>query len=327
MQFSSTTSIEEGNSMSNKIAVQLRKSHTTAHLFERLKYCKSCNQYTVLIEDNCKVCGAQQSFISVNQYTASMSKRLFQAETFIVLAVWGLSLVAARNWTECVIALAAGAVLFALYFYLHHHYKTYIHKYRMQLVLDRQFPDISKGIELNINEAVADIQHHRLKDAYEKLREVGLFIHHDRIKIRKIMCLNTFFIRKDMELELETLIPSQYDSDFILYLWEVSKVNKQLIRQSALDYVVRHQAQIEELRNGKEILTNVVGAALRMKPYVLTYQALIMDYADELPKDRFLRLCHILATSPKAEWMQLTDTCKEITRVRYAFDPDFQNIW
>jgi primosomal replication protein N len=313
--------------MNNKIALQFRKSKKTRYTLERLKICKKCSHYSVLFEDRCQACGAESSYMSVPQYTSELNHKLFQVEILIAIAWFSLSLIVAGSVSELILALTVGAALSVFYFLLRKRYKPYIEEFRLQKLLDRHVPAIAKGLETDVADAVADIQNAAYKSAYEKLREIGRFLTNDRIKIRKIMCLNYFVIRKDMELELETVMPSFYNQDFVEYLWEVSKVNKQLIRQSVLDYVVTYRAQIEEHEHGKEILTNVAGAALRMKHYVETYQSLIMDYMEELPKERFLRLCKLLASSPESDWSELYSKCKESARIRFAFDPEFQGIW
>lgn len=313
--------------MHNKIALQFRKSKKTRYALERLKICKKCNSYSVLFEDRCKACGTENSYMSVLEYTNELNHKLFQAEILIVIAWFSLSLIVASSVTELILAFTVGAALSVFYFLLRKRYKPYLEEFRLQKLLERHAPVIAKGLETDVADAVADIQNAAYKSAYEKLREIGRFLINDRIKIRKIMCLNYFVIRKDMELELETVLPTFYSQDFVEYLWEVSKVNKQLIRQSVLDYVMTYRAQIEELEHGKEILTNVTGAALRMTHYVETYQSLIMDYMEELPKERFLRLCKLLAASPESDWGELYNKCKESARIRFGFDPDFQGIW
>jgi hypothetical protein len=313
--------------MMNKIAVQFRKNRKVNHAFQRLKYCISCGNYSVMFDNQCPTCKAQSSFISVEEYSSALNQRLTQAEIFSLVSIYCVCLVLASNLTQLSVAFFAGIALMAVYFFLLKRYKPYIEAYRLQKLLVKQTPLIAKGLEQGTQEAVDDIQNHKYKDAYEKLREVGAFLTNDRIKVRKIMCLNNLIIRKDMELELESIIPSEYDKDFIAYLYEVSKVNKQLIRQSVLDYVVIHRERIELLENGKDILTNVVGAALRMKHYVETYQSIIIDYVELLPRERFLRLCKMLAASPQSDWNELANKCKETTRIWYGFDPDFQGIW
>ncbi|MBP1992475.1 hypothetical protein [Paenibacillus eucommiae] len=313
--------------MKNKIAVQFRRSKRTMYAFQRLKYCKRCGSYTVLFEDDCPSCGKEDNFISITDYAKSLNKRLSLTETLVALSIFFLGIIFANSVTEMFVAIVAGGALLALYFYLRSRYKQTTEAFRFQKVLIEHTPAIYKGLQQDLMEAVGDIQAEDYKTAYEKLREISYFLNNDRIKIRKIMCLNYFVIRKDMDLELETLIPSHYDKDFVKYLWEVSKVNKQLIRINVLDYVVRYKAKIELLENGPTILTNIAGASLRMKQYVAIYQNFILEHVDYLPKDRFLRLCKIMAAFPGNDWGTLYSRSKEIVRTRYSFDPDFQGIW
>lgn len=313
--------------MQNKTAVQFRKNRKVTHTYQRLKYCKSCGSYSVLFDNQCKKCRAQNSYVSVEHYAGTLNTRMKQTEIFTFISIICASVVLAQDLMQLSIALGGGLCLVAIYALLLKRYKPYYEAYRLQKLFITQTPQIRAGLEFEVQEAVEDIRANNYKSAYEKLREIGVFLTNEPIKVRKVMCLNTFIIRKDMELELESVIPSYFDKDFITYLFEVSKVNKQLIRQDVLEYVAIHREQIELLGNGKEVMTNVVGAALRMKHYVELYQSIIIDYIDLLPKERLLRLCKMLAASPDSELGGLTIRCKETARIRYAFDPDFQGIW
>jgi len=313
--------------MTNKSAVQFRKSKKSTYTFRRLKYCKKCGQYDVLFDSDCPYCHSKGSFESIENYAQMLNHRLDLSEKFLFASLLLASVVLAQDLTQLGLAFAAGAILLTLYRLMLRYYKPIIKSCRLQKIVQSHIPRIASGLETAINEAVADAKLDRYKDAYEKLREVGAFLNHDQIKLYRIACLNTFIIRKDMELELETLIPNGYYRDFVEYLYEVSKVNRQLIRQSILEYVVEHRDQIETLDHGKSIIANVLAASIRLKHFALAYRSLIADYIDLLPKDRFLRLCHLIASSPDSDWGELAGKCKEMTRIRYSFDPDFQGIW
>lgn len=313
--------------MQNKRAVQFRKNRKVAHEFQRLKYCKSCGSYSVLFENQCGQCKAKNPFVSLQKYADTLNHRLAQAELFTIGAALCASIVLAQDLTQLAVAISASAALIALYLLLMRRYKPYYETYRLQKIVMKHAPVINASLVAEAQQAIDDMNNGQFKEAYEKLREVGGLLQNERIKELKVACLNRFIIRKDMELELESVMPSRFDPHFANYLFEVSKVNKQLFRQNVLGYAAVYRQQIEQLPNGKEIMTNVAAAAIRMRHYIVIYQSIIIDYLELLPRDRFLRLCKMLVSTSTGELDQLKRICKEKARIHYGFDPDFQEIW
>jgi hypothetical protein len=281
----------------------------------------------VLFDNRCLNCNAQDKFISVMEYVAALNVWMTQVETLVIAAILLLAVFMSNNLSELSAAIGAGAGLMGIYVWLRRRYKPFIDRYRLQSVLAKQSAEIMKGLYADLRHSVEDINADRPKESYEKLREIGHFLRNEPIKTHKIMCLNRFIIRKDMELELESIVPKSFDRDFIAYLLEATKVNKQLVRQTVLDYLSLYRDKIEELDEGREVIALVMGAALRMKKYVELYQHILIDYVDDLPKERMLRLCKMLATDLKEAAAPLYDKCKDTAKMRYGLDPDFQSIF
>ncbi|MNH99703.1 hypothetical protein D3C73_524820 [compost metagenome] len=74
---------------------------------------------------------------------------------------------------------------------------------------------------------------------------------------------------------------------------------------------------------GTAILAAVAAAAVRLKRYVLLYSSMIGRYIQELPKDRFLRLSKMIASSPYEAWNGLDLKVSEVREAKYRWDPDF----
>lgn len=311
--------------MSRKIPVQFRKFSKSAHLFQRLKYCKGCGNFSVLETEACPGCGKEDRQISAEAFARTLSRRTFQTRSVYLAAFLLLGVLAARNLWEIALASVGGAAILALAFFLHRRYREDIESHRFHQLLEQENASIREGIGKDVDLAVADIKAENYKAAYEKLREIGLFFLDDRIKLRKIMCLNQFVLRKDMDLELDTLVPTHFDIDFVRYLQEVVKVNNLLVKKKTIDYAVRNRVLIEAMEGGRELLVGIAGAALRMKGYVKAHPRFIADFMGELPKERFLRLCRMVAENP-AEWPELFVEVRETARMRYGFDPDVQGI-
>lgn len=313
--------------MQTKLAVQFRPSKKTSCAFERLKTCKKCGAYSVLFDDRCKECGASGKFIPAADYIATLNRVLPMAEAFGAVALVALAVVLANDWIQVAAAGVGGAVFLVLLFLLRKRYKPYADQYRFHEVLVDHTPAILKGLRADLQDADGDMSAGNPKDAYEKLREIGYLLSGESIKHRKIACLRRFYIRKDMDLELDQLVPKKFDPEFVQYMRDAVKVNKQLVRHSALDYVVAYRPQIEAMEDGREFLVWMAGSALRMKKYVQMYPRFIIDYLDELPKERFHRLCKLMADTPAEQRNELYVKCKEKAQTRYAFDPDFQGMF
>lgn len=312
--------------MNAKRAVQFRKSVKVSHEWQRLRYCKSCGTYTVLPEKPCSGCGAQ-SFATLQEYAAMLNKRLFYTEALILAAFLGVSAIAARDFMEMGIAFAGSAVLMTLYILLKIRFRPSEEICRLQKITEQHMPKIREGLLQDALSAGEDMKNDQHKEAYEKLREVGSLLTIEHVKNLKVMCLNQLIIRKDMELELETLLPSAFNREFITYLYEVSKVNKSLIRQSVLEYLLTHRLRVEQLPFGKELMINAAVASLRMKPYIERFHPVIHDYLEFLPKERFLRLCKLVNDATSGPLARLQQACRETAKVHYGFDPDVQAIW
>lgn len=311
--------------MQTKSAVQFRKSPKNIHAFERLRYCKSCNQYSVLWDDKCEQCG-KQNFIPATEHIASLNRKKVHTEVLAFVTFFCLTILIARSLTEIIITIIAAFGLSGLYLYLRYKYKTGIEQVWFHKTLKGQIPSISKGLQVDMERAIQQINDEQYKVAYEMLREIGYFLLNEPIKHHKLWCLYHFIIRKDMDLELDSLIPNTYDPGFVLYLYEVSKINKSLIKSGALDYVMTHRTQIKNLDRNHEILTSIAGAALRVKQYVTKYQVLLIEYVDYLPKERLLRLCQLLSESDSGQWPELYHKTKDIVHVKYNYDPDFSGL-
>ncbi|GAA3402221.1 hypothetical protein ACFFNY_03800 [Paenibacillus hodogayensis] len=313
--------------MTVRQAVQLRKSPVTATAFERLRKCGRCGAYSILQADRCPACDSRGKRTAIADYAATRSRPGPWLDMLGVVVLAAAAFYFAGTLLEQAAAILGGALLAALLVMLRRRYKPYIAAHMLNCILVRHTSAIREGLQADMQLAVADMKAEQPKEAYEKLREIGYLLRTDKVKARKIACLNRFHIRKDMELELEQVMPETFNEPFVQYLWEVVKVNKQLVRPAILDYVLANRYRIEAMENGKAIMTAVAGAALRMKAYVQTYPHLFVEYLDELPKERFQRLCRLVADTPVEQRTRLYQKCKERAQSHYALDPDFQQLF
>ncbi|NHN33004.1 hypothetical protein [Paenibacillus agricola] len=311
--------------MANKIAAHFRPSQRTNQSFQRLKQCRSCGSYSVLWDDVCLCCGAQGKFAPLPKVVSTILKRNAQRDVLILSIAALIALFLSHNLMEMTISLLGGIVFIALYLLLRRRYLPYLTKSMLHQLLQRENSAIRNGLLLDTEDAANDLKAYDYKLAYEKLREIGYLINGNQVKILKVICLNHFNLRKDMDLELSTLLPEAFDPDFVLYLFEVSKVNPELVKRDAIDYALRYRAEIEALPGGRAVLALVFTAALRVKAYVLQYEVQIADFIEELPHERLVRLCRLVAESPAA-FPILHPKLEGLIKRSYDADPELKGL-
>jgi len=309
--------------MNKKLAIQFRKSEKTRYHYLRLKYCPHCDNFSVLWQPHCDVCGREHSYIPVEAITQRLARRNRQIQLLGLIVLLSFSVFVSGTMTELIVSLVSSLLLLIGFRLMQQQFAEVEKMTLLDRYLQGEGTKIRQALLRHIQQAVTDAKASRYKDAYEKLREVGHFLHDDTVKIRKIMYLNHFILRKDMDLELDTLIPSRYDRDFITYLREVAKLKPALLKKRVLDYCLLHRDKIRGHEHGNEVLTHAAGAALRMKAYVDRYQVLILDMLEHLPKERLLRLAKLLKRRPAGEWPELYARTLSLITTKHAFDPDF----
>ncbi len=313
--------------MQSKMAIQFKKSIFTSLAHQRLLVCRNCRSITSLIDaSSCAICSKELSLHSLTDYMSILNKPRGQAEVLFIGCFVLLSIIAATDLLQLLISIGMGIVSLVVILLIRAKYRTELMLMQLQKILLKKQNLIDRGLENDFQRALEEIKIGHYKQAYEILREIGYFKHNDTIRNYKIDCLNRFVLRTDMELELDSLVPSEYNLQFIIYLYEVSKVNKQLIRRPTLDYVMEHREAIEALAFGPELIANICSATLRMRSYVDLYQLLIIDYMDKLPRERFLRLVKMIAANTEYDWTEITSRASQIVHSKYDYDPEFKGI-
>lgn len=160
---------------------------------------------------------------------------------------------------------------------------------------------------------------------YVMLREIGALVQTDQLRLEQIMLLQTFRLRKDMDLMLEPLLMEKFNVDLVAYIGELAKIRRDLLKENTFRYVLQYEAQILKLPDGEAILTSVAGAAVRKKRYLTLYPYLLIRYSRLLPRDRFLRLYRIIKSDTLVRSGPLYDEVIRIYEEKYHLDSDFRN--
>ena len=307
----------------SKIAVQFRKMSKTLYIMPRLKHCRHCGNYSVLWSDQCLNCSKTNRFMPMAQLSKT-SASLSRQRDFLIVGMLSLAgLVLADSLPGIFLSVAAGLVATVMVTWLWRRYRLGLENHHARRIVDKEIAAIERGIQLDIEDAFNNEKNGNVKEAYEKLREVGLFIRDEQIKATKLAYLKRFTLRKDMELELSALIPRHYSQDFMDYLKQVSRLSPQLIRSEVFEYVIRYQDQIRAAEGGDELLLAIAGAALRMKKYLKDYHAFILPYTERFNRDHMLRLCHLLQDDDQ-QLLVLKNKALSLAQLHYHYDPEFQ---
>jgi|GEM_PF-5220529 len=306
-----------------KHAIQLSKKKRTKYRFQKLKMCKKCNRYSVLKDKACPECGS--TFMGIEGLAHSIFKKRLFTEAIRILILVCIGIIAAPTVKALYLSLITGMIFVIVYIILTFAFIKSEYFTELKKILRVDLRKIGAGIQFDSDLALEDVREEKLAAAYEKLREIGDLIYSDQVKMRRVMVLNDIVLRRDMELELESLIPSSYDKDFVKYALEVLKINRALFTKKCIAYFIHYRdAVIRDF--GIESLSAVAGTTLRMKLYILEFSEFIEEFLEYFPKDRFLRLCNILQANPDTDWGSLEERAKRLVEMKYHYDPDFKRF-
>ncbi|WP_310551732.1 hypothetical protein [Paenibacillus glufosinatiresistens] len=293
-----------------KRPVVLRPFRYPRYSFDALRVCTRCSRYTALAGERCPACG-RSSLLPVEAKAASLASKRRTVRLAAVLVLSAAAVYFAADGSQRFIALAAGLLLTVLLSWLQLRARLTEDIRSLDELFRRDIGLIREGLEGDRQEAVSVLREDDVL-AYEKLREVSVLLRGDRVSRQRVALLHGFQLRKDMDLEMESLILRDFEPLLAEYIGEVAKLKPELIKDRTLRYCQLHEAQILEMREGPAILTAVAAAAVRMKRYCLLYSGFIGRYADGLPSDRFLRLLRLVQADPREAWNGLDAIVRDI---------------
>lgn len=309
--------------MTKKKPVRLRPYYKTRYAYEKLRVCKHCRSFTVLWEDKCANCG-KQALIPVMDQARINAKRSMQNERLIALLVMLAAVLFSQTFVQIVLCFLGGMALTLFLWWFQRKMLETETRRQLDKLLRGSERRIVEGIYLNLGTASAAIKEDE-QLGYEILREIASIVHNDRIRLQRIMLLQGFVLRKDMELELEPLMLEDFEPALAEYIGELAKVKRELIKSQAIRYVMIYEREILRMKDGAGIMSGVAGAAVRMKKYVDMYPEFILRYVRQLPKERYLRLYQLVRRNPDQSWNGLRDEVSAIYNEKYRWDPEFQN--
>ncbi|WP_160722749.1 hypothetical protein [Bacillus sp. USDA818B3_A] len=300
--------------------VNLSKKTVENYLFQRLKFCKKCQRYSVLRTKKCPECGRHYKKVS-SLVTKILIKRVLTETTWILTMTALAAMFAPVKQT--IYCLAAGAVFWVSCLVLTVLFSKSQFYYQLKKSLRKDIRKIQAGIRFDCMQAEAEEREGKLEEAYDKLREIGEFVQSDELKKKQVKLLNKLPLKAGSDFDLERLIPASYDKNFVKYLLKVITNNRAQITKRCIAYCVQYRRNIE-LDFGKEKIVAIADTALRMKLYILEFSAFIEEFLDFMPKVRLLRLYKVIHKNPNVDWGKLQKRTIELVERNYCNDPDFK---
>ncbi|WP_336076800.1 hypothetical protein [Paenibacillus sp. 203] len=293
---------------SSKQAVQFRPFTRTEHAFQKLRVCKRCGQFTALWEEKCTSCG-RDTLVPVEQYARLRAKRYFRKDLAVSVILLAATVFFGHSPQQMLLCGIVGALLLLPLVLLQQGIYPYEQRRQLIRLFRGRIGQIQEGLNINHKNAVA-LRQLSERVSYEMLREMAVLIHNDRIRLQQVALLQSFVLRKDMELTLDPLLIKSFEPLMVRYIGEIARLNRELIKDRTFRYVVFYERRILELAGGEDILVRVASAAVRKKRYVVTHAAFISRYVRKLPKERVQRLYHIIQENPLEPFGDLADEVK-----------------
>ncbi|MFB5265336.1 hypothetical protein ACE41H_00840 [Paenibacillus enshidis] len=298
-----------------KQPVRFRPFVRTRYAFQKLRICKHCGSFTALWEDQCSACGGS-TLISVQEMANRKTFRYFGKDLFIGLVIASAAIYFSTSTEQTLLVAAGSLALLLLLWAVQRGIKPFEQRRQLRRLFKYRFEDLEEGLTRNRAEAVAHRQTDELL-CYEMLREVGVLLRDDRMKLQQIALLQSFVLRSDMDLILDALLLKSFEPLLAEYIGEIAKIKRELIKEKTLRYISFYENRILDMNGGEQILISVASAAVRLKKYVVAHANFIYRYARKLPEDRFLRLHKIVITNPYEPFGDLADEVKDIYCLRY----------
>lgn len=306
-----------------KKSIQLPMLHRTRRVYDNLRICRKCQNYTILPGDACPDCG-KQALVPVIQQAGLRAKRKMVNEILFALLLTIIAVVVSKEMTEIIISIITGIVLMTALILVQRRMLAKETLRQLARLFKTNSNTIYEGTVRDQSTAVTAVRSGEDVEGYHMLRQAAVVVHNDRLRLAQLSLLQNFRLRSDMDLDLDSLIVQDFDPLLAEYIGEIAKIKREMVKDRAIRYVIAHEPQILKLENGMNILVSVTSAAVRMKRYVTMHPGFVRRYARFLPKDRFLRLYRMINSDPAQKDSAMAIDLETIRQELYKGDSDFE---
>jgi hypothetical protein len=304
-----------------RIPVKLNPFAIPETAASQLHVCKNCGIYTLLPEEYCTHCSNVKGYYPMDQFIAKKFRLRSQSNFFLLISLLFIGLIFTFDLVAFTLLGLVGLITISTFSVLQFKNRSSEKKHILLSQITSDKDKIIRGLEMNKEYVEKKIEDGHFLEAYEILRTITLFWNDDSIKDLKLKCLNHFVIRKDMPLEMDSIIPDSFSDEFILYLESAVKVQRNLVNRNVIEYVMNYEEEIKE-SSSNELFVLVAGAALRMKQYFIAYESFIMNNVEYMSKERIIRLKRLLESIDTHDVQPSKDRVEELIRTKYYSDPE-----
>lgn len=275
--------------MENKLIVHFNEMPVLAHNIDYLSYCKHCGTYN-LGQKACVNCNEEEE-ISIDAVASYTVKKHFIIRELMNIAICVALFILAKDAKDIFIAILFSLIGIGATGYIFYKFKNELILNEMREHLMANKDKIKADLSKQMNIAIEDIEKGHPVEAYDRFRYLAKLIDNDEVRTYKLVCLRSFSLRSDMPLELKEMLQQEYNAYLVDYIYEVSKIKKDLVDDATLTYILTYKEEVLMKHKGDKILASVLEGALKSKFLLNKYAAEMKGYIKFFSRERLLRLC------------------------------------
>lgn len=271
------------------LIVHFKELPVLPYNMDYLTYCKRCKTYN-LGNKACVKCNQTKEISLEAEATITVMRGLVIRELMAV-GIYIVFLVLAQDLKEIVLTTGFTIGCLVLNFLIYKRYKNEMILKEIDQHIQANSHKIKFDLSKQMGIAIQDVEEGNVVEAYDRFRYLSKLIDNDEVRTYKLICLRNFKLRSDMPLELKEILQEECNTYLIDYIYEVSKVRKELIDDATLTYIVQYKEQVLMKNKGKKIMGSILSGALKSKFLLNKYAEEMLGYLSYFTRDRLLRLC------------------------------------
>lgn len=278
--------------MAKKLVVKFENIPVYGQSYEYITYCGHCQRYRIKDGRPCSHCEEEKD-ISIWQLAEKTVKRHLGTRIALSIVVYMLMIILSKNFKTMGVVTGITVVTIILQIIIYKMYKPHFCMNEVKAHLESNMDRIKEDLKKCYEGAKKAVDVGEYLAGYEKLRYLGKIMDSQELRLMKLTCLKEFSLRRDMPLEMKEILLDRCNIYLISYIYEVSKVKKEIIDEETLKYILTYEKDILQLHSGREVMASILSAALKSKYMLNKYGAAVYRYMDYMDKEKIIRLCKI----------------------------------
>lgn len=311
--------------MAEKLIVNFEALPIFSYESDYLSYCMHCGTYN-LGHKPCVKCG-EATEVSLDEVAAKTVRKHVGIRMSIALFLYALLFIISMDFMQILLATIFTGICIALNILIYCHFKQSLVHAEMSKHIQANIDQIKSDLKKQMSIATKNVDEGNLVEAYDRFRYLAKLTDTEEVRTYKLICLRNFQLRSDMPLEMNTLLQEDYNSFLIDYIYEVSKLRKELIDDATLSYIVKYKEQVLMKNRGERKLASILAASLRSKFLFCKYAREMPGYLKYFSKERLIRLCKLSKTLEDKELRKiLLNEVREIIGEEDAFISYYEEL-